>query len=60
MTVTNDEMTPLTSELRTFLNRVRAGQCLALAAWAAGILRADAITMTDLARCINLGFERPD
>ena len=43
-------------ELRDFLKSVRAGQCLALAAWATAILRAGDITDTDLQRCFALGF----
>jgi hypothetical protein len=47
----------LDGELRRFLREVCSGQCLALAAWAAKILRARQMTMADLTRCLNLGFE---
>lgn len=47
----------LDADLRKFLRDVRAGQCLALAAWAAKILRAREMEMHDLERCLNLGFE---
>ena len=47
----------LDAGLRAFLRKARAGQCLAIAAWAAQILRAGRMTMADLERCLNLGFE---
>lgn len=47
----------LDGELRKFLREVCSGQCLALAAWATKILRARQMTMADLERCLNLGFE---
>jgi hypothetical protein len=47
----------LDGDLRKFLREVRSGQCLALAAWATKILRARRMTMADLTRCVNLGFE---
>lgn len=46
----------LDADLRAFLRTCRAGQCLAIAAWAAKILRAGAMTGADLERCLNLGF----
>ncbi len=52
-----NEIIGLDRDLRAFLKEVRAGQCLALAAWAAKLLRAGAMTMADLERCFNLGFE---
>ena len=51
------ETMPLNADLRTFLKRVRAGQCLSLAAWAAPIVRTGRIDGTHLARCFALGFE---
>jgi hypothetical protein len=47
----------LDADLRAFLREVCSGQCLALAAWATRILRAGSMTMADLERCLNLGFE---
>ena len=44
-------------ELSRFLRRVRAGQCLGLAAWAAKLLRRGEISEPDLTRCFTLGFE---
>ena len=48
----------LDHDLRDFLR----GECLtcqslAIAAWASRILRAKTMTMQDLERCLNLGFE---
>jgi hypothetical protein len=61
MTATTDkaphETIRLDPDLRAFLKDVRACQCLALAAWAAKILRANAMTMSDLERCFVLGFQ---
>lgn len=47
----------LDTDLRSFLREVASGQCLALAAWASKLLRADQMMMADLERCLNLGFE---
>ncbi len=47
----------LDADLRAFLREVASGQCLALAAWAAKLLRAQQMKMADLERCLNLGFE---
>ena len=47
----------LDPDLRTFLRETATCQCLALAAWATKLLRAGSMTMTDLERCLNLGFE---
>jgi hypothetical protein len=45
------------ANLREFLEEVRAGQSLALAAWAARILKSETLTMPELERCFRLGFE---
>ena len=59
MTTTNDRDGEIKfdTNLRAFLREVRACQCLALAAWAAKVLRAGKMQMNDLERCLNLGFE---
>jgi hypothetical protein len=57
MTTNANHAIRLDPDLRAFLKGVRTCQCLALAAWAAKILRANLMTMSDLERCFNLGFE---
>ncbi|OQZ06073.1 MAG: hypothetical protein B6D36_06850 [Planctomycetes bacterium UTPLA1] len=52
-----DEKVALDPDLRAFLKECFSCQSLAISAWAARILRAGAITMKDLERCLNLGFE---
>lgn len=56
-TTNTTETTPLDADLRSFLKEVRACQCLALAAWAAKILRAGRMSVKDLERCFRLGFD---
>ena len=43
--------------LQEFLLEVRAGQSLALAAWASRVLKRGVLTMQELERCFALGFE---
>jgi len=52
-----DQMIALDPDLRAFLNECFSCQSLGIAAWAARILRARKMTMKDLERCLNLGFE---
>ena len=47
----------LDDELHAFLLEVRSGQSLALAAWAARVLKRGTLTMQELERCFALGFE---
>jgi hypothetical protein len=44
-------------QITRFLRTCTAGQCLGIAAWAATILKTGQMTMRDLERCFNLGFE---
>jgi hypothetical protein len=55
-TTTTETRVTLDRDLRDFLKEVRRGECLALAAWAAKILRAGQMGTTDLERCFGLGF----
>jgi hypothetical protein len=47
----------LDDQLQEFLLEVRAGQALALAAWASRVLKRGVLTMRELERCFSLGFE---
>jgi len=47
----------LDDQLQEFLLEVRAGQALALAAWASQVLKRGVLTMRELERCFALGFE---
>ena len=47
----------LDRDLRAFLRDCMNCQSPALAAWATRIMRANKMTVSDLARAINLGFE---
>lgn len=53
----NGDPISIDANLRGFLEEVRAGQSLALAAWAAQVLRRESLTMPELERCFRLGFE---
>jgi hypothetical protein len=55
--MTTNQTIKIDREIREFLRECMSGQCLGIAAWAARILKAGAMTMTDLERCLNLGFE---
>lgn len=57
MTTDANDKIRLDADLRAFLRECRKGQSLALATWATKILRAGQMTMTDLERCLNLGFD---
>ncbi len=57
MNTTDATTIRLDRDLRMFLREVMSGQSLSLAAWAARICRAGQMTMADLERCLNLGFE---
>ncbi|NLE59327.1 MAG: hypothetical protein GX616_13280 [Planctomycetes bacterium] len=57
MTTNANDKIRLDADLRAFLRECRKGQCLAIAAWATKVLRAGEMTMADLERCLNLGFE---
>ena len=61
MTTTNerDDAKPiaLDPDLRAFLRECLSCQSLAIGAWASRILRAGEMTLKDLERCLNLGFE---
>lgn len=62
MTTTNAEPDTqpiaLDADLRAFLRDECVGcQSLAIAAWATHLLRAGEMTVRDLERCLNLGFE---
>jgi len=47
----------LDADLRAFLEEVMSCQSLGLAAWATRIVRRGTMTMSDLERCLVLGFE---
>ncbi|HKQ48617.1 MAG TPA: hypothetical protein VJZ71_11150 [Phycisphaerae bacterium] len=47
----------LDRDLRAFLRECLSCQSLAIGAWASRILRAGTMTLKDLERCLNLGFE---
>ncbi|MGD8453644.1 MAG: hypothetical protein PVJ57_17665 [Phycisphaerae bacterium] len=47
----------LDAALKRFLRETASCQSPSLAAWATQILRAGRMTMSDLERCLNLGFE---
>lgn len=47
----------LDPDLRAFLRDCLSCQSLAIAAWASRILKAGEMTLKDLERCLNLGFE---
>ena len=47
----------LDDQIEEFLHEVRAGQSLALAAWASRVLKRGMLTMQELERCFALGFE---
>lgn len=55
----DDATIPLDKDLRTFLRKDVLADCQspAIAGWACRILRAKRMTMADLERCLNLGFE---
>jgi hypothetical protein len=57
MTTNANDKIRLDADLRAFLRECMNGQCLAIAAWATKILRAGEMTMADLERCLNLGFQ---
>lgn len=52
-----DEKVALDADLRAFLKECFSCQSLAISAWAARILRAGEMTVKNLERCLNLGFE---
>lgn len=52
-----DEKVVLDPDVRAFLKECMSCQSLAIGAWATRLLRAGTMTLKDLERCLNLGFE---
>lgn len=57
MTKRNDTILQLDKDLRAFLRECAGCQSLAISNWARRLLKAREMTLSDMERCLNLGFE---